>query len=107
MGRRDGRTEGSSTVKSLQGDLEAGKGRWRRGQPKSRLSAPHPYWRICAILRRSSLPWHAVASMAPTQRGTFPATDTTVRAGQKAWCLGTEEALPKNISNYLHSSGSQ
>lgn len=46
-----------------------------------------------------SLPWHAVGSIS--------ATNTSARAGHKAWCLGMEEVLPKNISNYLRGSGSQ
>lgn len=69
------------------------------GLPPLPVQMPHPEEELAALTRCGQHGSHAV--------GDIPATDTAARVGQKAWCLCTEEALPKNISNYLHNSSSQ
>lgn len=91
-------------VRSLWRDLEDGEGRWSRGQPK-RLScagggpSPSPL--------SVQLPHPEEEQHSSCVAGDISATDAAVGGGQKAWCLGLDEMLPKNISNYLCIGSSQ
>lgn len=106
VGRWGGGTVGNSTVRSLwrlggQGEqMENGPTKEQiAGPPPLPAQLPQPEEELAALARHGQHGAHAV--------GDIPATNTTARRGQKAWCLGTEEVLPKNISNYLRSSRSQ
>jgi len=69
------------------------------GPPLLPAQLPHPEKQLAASAWHGQHGSHAV--------GDVPATDSAARRGQKAWCLGTKEVLPKNVSNYLRSVGSQ
>lgn len=87
--------------------LGSREGQMEMGPTKEQVAGPPP---LLAQLPRSKKDLSALACHGQHGShavGDIPATDTAVRGGKKAWCLGTKEVLPKNISNYLHSSGNQ
>lgn len=103
-GRWAGRIEDNNMVRSLWRDLEDGEGRRSRGQPKSLSCAGRGPSPLPLLVQ---LPHPEEEQHSARVAGDISATNTAVGGGQKAWCLGLEEMLLKNISDYLCIGGSQ